>query len=124
MQALYLCIACEEPVDVGMPIPEDAIVFDGVITDEPPPYYLVLSKPSTKLKYPENRSFDRINDAEIVIIDQTVGVRDTLKNAELTPYNDFRYYEHYRIIVLTVTIKWYKVESPVGLYVTSKIYGI
>ena len=31
MQALYLCIACEEPFDVGMPIPEDAIVFDGVI---------------------------------------------------------------------------------------------
>lgn len=53
MQALYLCIACEEPFDVGMPIPEDAIVFDGVITDEPPPYYFVLSKPSTKLKYPE-----------------------------------------------------------------------
>ena len=51
MQALYLCIACEEPFDVGMPIPEDAIVFDGVITDEPPPYYFVLSKPSTKLKY-------------------------------------------------------------------------
>ena len=50
MQALYLCIACEEPFDVGMPIPEDAIVFDGVITDEPPPYYFVLSKPSTKLK--------------------------------------------------------------------------
>jgi hypothetical protein len=47
MQALYLCIACEEPFDVGMPIPEDAIVFDGVITDEPPPYYfasLILSK--------------------------------------------------------------------------------
>ena len=41
MQALYLCIACEEPFDVGMPIPEDAIVFDGVITDEPPPYYVV-----------------------------------------------------------------------------------
>lgn len=37
MQALYLCIACEEPFDVGMPIPEDAIVFDGVITDEPHP---------------------------------------------------------------------------------------
>lgn len=28
MQALYLCIACEEPFDVGMPIPEDAIVFE------------------------------------------------------------------------------------------------
>ena len=36
MQALYLCIACEEPFDVGMPIPEDAIVFNGVITDDPP----------------------------------------------------------------------------------------
>lgn len=94
MQALYLCIACEEPFDVGMPIPEDAIVFDGVITDEPPPYYFVLSKPSTKLKYPENRSFDRINDAEIVIVDLTTGIRDTLQNAKLTGYQDFRFYDH------------------------------
>ena len=124
MQALYLCIACEEPFDVGMPIPEDAIVFDGVITDEPPPYYFVLSKPSTKLKYPENRSFDRINDAEIVIVDLTTGIRDTLQNAKLTGYQDFRFYDHYRDKDVTVYMKWLPGETPGGLYVTNKIYGV
>lgn len=59
-----------------------------------------------------SRGYERINDAEIVIIDQTVGVRDTLKNAELTPYNDFRYYDHYRHKEVTVLIKWDKGETP------------
>ena len=98
--------------------------FDGVITDEPPPYYFVLSKPSTKLKHPENRSFDRINDAEIVIVDLTTGIRDTLQNAKLTGYQDFRFYDHYRDKDVTVYMKWLPGETPGGLYVTNKIYGV
>lgn len=95
-----------------------------VITNEPPPYFFSLSKPSGGLGEYVSRGYERINDAEIVIIDQTVGVRDTLKNAELTPYNDFRYYDHYRHKEVTVPIKWDKGETPGGLYVTTKIYGI
>ena len=91
LQLLYLCAACEELYNTEMVPPEGAIVFDGVITNEPPPYFFSLSKPSGGLGEYVSRGYERINDAEIVIIDQTVGVRDTLKNAELTPYNDFRY---------------------------------
>ena len=124
LQLLYLCAACEELYNTEMVPPEGAIVFDGVITNEPPPYFFSLSKPSGGLGEYVSRGYERINDAEIVIIDQTVGVRDTLKNAELTPYNDFRYYDHYRHKEVTVPIKWDKGETPGGLYVTTKIYGI
>lgn len=124
LQLLYLCAACEELYNTEMVPPEGAIVFDGMITNEPPPYFFSLSKPSGGLGGYVSRGYERINDAEIVIIDQTVGVRDTLKNAELTPYNDFRYYDHYRHKEVTVPIKWDKGETPGGLYVTTKIYGI
>ena len=46
LQLLYLCAACEELYNTEMVPPEGAIVFDGVITNEPPPYFFSLSKPS------------------------------------------------------------------------------
>ena len=68
LQLLYLCAACEELYNTEMVPPEGAIVFDGVITNEPPPYFFSLSKPSGGLGEYVSRGYERINDAEIVII--------------------------------------------------------
>ena len=46
LQLLYLCAACEELYNTEMVPPECAIVFDGVITNEPTTYFFSLSKPS------------------------------------------------------------------------------
>lgn len=124
LQLLYLCTACEELINTEMVPPDDAIVFDGVITNEPPPYYFSLSKPSGGLGQYISRGYDRINDAEVVIVDLTDGIKDTLVNAEVTEYNDFQYYDYYKHKEVTVPIKWDKGETPGGLYVTTKIYGI
>lgn len=121
---LFLCTACEEPLDVGISVPEDSIVFDGVITDEDPPYYFLLSKPLSTLCYPENLSYERIDDAEIVITDLTTGVTDVLQNAKLTYYQDFQYYDYYRNKDVTIYMKWFPGITPGGLYVTNKIYGV
>ena len=42
LQLLYLCAACEELYNTEMVPPEGAIVFDGVITNEPPPYFFCI----------------------------------------------------------------------------------
>lgn len=121
---LYFYTACEEPYEMDMGIPEDTIVFDGVISNECPPYFFSLSKPSNNLKENETLDYERINDAEIVIIDLTAGIRDTLENAEVTYYNDFQYYDHYNHKKVTCYMRWDKKQKPGGLYVTTKIYGI
>lgn len=124
LSLLSLCFACEEPFEVEMNSPVDTIVFDGVITNESPPYYFSLSKPSVSLEKYESRGYERINDAEIVIIDRTAGIKDTLENAKLTYYNDFKFYDHYNNKEVIIPISWDEGETPGGLYVTTKIYGI
>lgn len=121
---LYFYTACEEPYEMDMGIPEDAIIFDGVITNEPPPYFFSLSKPSANLKKNETCDYERINDAEIVIVDLTDGTRDTLEIAEVNLYDDFQYYDHYNHKKVTYYIRWKENQKPGGLYVTTKIYGI
>lgn len=121
---LCLCAACEEEYDIEMSVPENAIVFDGVITNEPPPYFFLLSKPSEKLGGSASRGFERINDAEVVIVDLTAGIKDTLENAKLTEYKDFQYYDHYKKKDVTLYMDWFEGVTPGGLYVTTKIYGV
>ena len=124
LQTFYFCMSCEEPFDVEIDIPEDAIVFDGVITNEPPPYFFSLSKPSINLKIGESLGYEKINDAEIVIVDLTAGIRDTLENAKVNAYNDFQYYDYYSHKKVTCPMHWDRGQNPGGLYVTTKIYGI
>lgn len=117
-----LLTACEEPYTIDSPMPIDAMVFDGVITNEPPPYFFHLTKPSNKW---EERQYEGINDATIVITDLTAGIKDTLAVAIPDEDGDLYYYDYYkkkRVSEGVRPILYAKMSD--GIYVTTKIYGI
>lgn len=116
-----LLTACEEPYTINSPMPIDALVFDGVITNEHPPYFFHLTKPSNSW---EKLQYEGIDDATIVITDLTAGIIDTLAVSILDEYGDYPYYDYYA--------KQKKIEKlhgrydgmSDGVYVTTKIYGV
>ena len=55
----------------------NGIVFRGLISSGPPPYFFQLTKPATMSA--EKYYYEGIEDAEIVIEDVTAGIKDTLQ---------------------------------------------
>lgn len=120
----YLCCSCEERFDIDSQQWPDAIAFDGLITDETPPYFFRLTHVSP-IGPDNNRNEKGVIDAQIVVTDETAGIKDTLKL--LTPkYSEhaiaveyFNYYTGKKEVWSVVGD-----DDPTGVYVTTKIYGI
>lgn len=113
--------ACEEPYVINSPIPIDAMVFDGVITTEHPPYFFHLTKPSNKW---EKLQYEGINDATIVITDVTAGIKDTLALSVPDENGNLFYYDYYAQKRVSEEIHYSLAGMSDGIYVTTKIYGI
>lgn len=120
-------LSCEEKFDVNIPDNiAKGIVFQGVISNCSPPYFFQLTKPAAISA--ENRHYEGIDDAFIVIEDVTEGIKDTLKlvKPKIVEYSGvhFNYYNYHtqkEDLETTSTIQFNKGN---GIYVTTKIYGI
>lgn len=127
---LFLCIflaGCEEPMDMDaaghMP---DAIVFEGVVTNESIPYCFRLTRPLS-ISANDKSPYEGIDDAMMVLTDVTDDVKDTLV---LVPsYQDdwgitiFHYYNYFTQTNDTLSVFDGKVCRNAGIYVTTKIRG-
>lgn len=118
---VHLCCGCEEKFEIDSQQLSDAIAFDGLITNETPPYFFRLTHVAPVGQYEKG-----VVDAQIVVTDETAGLKDTLKL--LNPiYGKFHpkveYYNYHtrkKVIEMVGNFN----EDPTGNYVTTKIYGI
>lgn len=116
-----LLTACEEPYTIDTPLPIDALVFDGVITNESPPYFFHLTKPSNKW---EKLKYQGVDDATIIITDITANIKDTLALCPPDNYAQFSYYDYHFKQKRLEGINDIFEGMLGGVYVTTKIYGI
>ena len=123
----FLMSACEEEFDIAIPDSMlDGIVFNGVITNENPPYFFQLRKPA--LMSAEDAVYEGIEDALMIVTDLTEGIRDTMQ--VLYPYGDYGgifydFYDYYQKKSARENVNpSYNEDSCRGMYVTTKIYGI
>ena len=95
----FFFLSCEEEFKVDMPDNiANGIVFRGLISSGPPPYFFQLTKPAAMSA--EKYYYEGIEDAEIVIEDVTAGIKDTIlkKKKALLMWNC--------IITITGLRKW------------------
>lgn len=123
----FFFLSCEEEFNVDMPNSvADGIVFHGLISNGPPPYFFHLTKPTfiSADKY----HFEGINDAEVVIEDATAGVKDTLQL--LVPQKgqfswlSYYYYDYHIHETVEKTFSADEWPRSSGIYATTKIHGI
>lgn len=116
---------CEEVVDVDLSgYLSDAIVFEGSVTNERPPYFFHLTRPSA-ISGESYNDYEGIDDALIIITDVTEDIRDTLQYVppRIEGYNAYYNYYNYdtkRKEEISVLPQ----KSLGGMYVTTKLYGI
>lgn len=116
---------CEEVVDIDLSgYLSDAIVFEGNVTNERPPYFFHLTRPSA-ISGDNYNDYEGIDDAVIIITDVTKGIKDTLQYVPASVEGNYVYYYYYdydkkRKEVISVLPK----KSVGGMYVTTKLYGI
>lgn len=120
---LSVCLysSCEEEYHIDSREISDAIAFDGVITNEPPPYFFRLTHVASIGEYE-----DGVVDAQIVVTDHTVGLKDTMKL--LTPIKEgmglvVTYYDYHSKKQVVDGLNNFKANGD-GIYVTTKIYGV
>ena len=104
----------------------NGIVFRGLISSGPPPYFFQLTKPATMSA--EKYYYEGIEDAEIVIEDVTAGIKDTLQllipqEEEGSSYVELHYY-NYRTQKMEYEPLGNGRYRGRGVYITTKIYGI
>lgn len=126
----FLCIfltGCEEPIDMDTAeyLP-DAIVFEGVVTNEAVPYCFRLTRPLS-LSASDKSPYEGIDDAMMVLTDVTEDVKDTL--ALVSSYKVdwgriyFHYYNYFTQTNDTLWVHDDDVRPNAGIYVTTKIRG-
>ncbi|WP_368123110.1 DUF4249 family protein [Bacteroides thetaiotaomicron] len=127
---LLLCLfflSCEEAFDIDMPDSiANGIVFQGVISNDAPPYFFQLTKPAVISA--ETRHYEGIEDALIVIEDVTAGIKDTLtlivpQTGEYTGTH-FNYYNYHKKKEDEVILSDNVFPKSRGVYVTTRIYGV
>lgn len=118
----FLYSSCEEKFDIDSRELSDAIALDGIITNEPPPYFFRLTHVA-----PLGANEDGgVVDAQIVVTDHTAGLKDTLQL--LTPIREgvatrLNYYNYHTKKKSVVSLNNFS-ENADGIYVTTKIYGV
>lgn len=117
---------CEKVFDVDLSgYVSDAIVFEGTVTNERPPYFFHLTRPAA-ITGGDYYNYEGIDDAVIVITDVTEGIRDTLQYVK-PRFENHVYYDYYNYDKKrkeTEHINSVSQNSAGGVYVTTKLYGI
>ena len=117
---------CEKVFDVDLSgYVSDAIVFEGTVTNERPPYFFHLTKPAA-ITGGDYYNYEGIDDAVIVITDVTEGIRDTLQYVK-PRFENHVYYDYYNYDKRRkeeASVNGIYRNSAGGLYVTTKLYGI
>lgn len=125
---LLLCLfflSCEEAIDINIPDNiANGIVFQGVITNDNPPYFFQLIKPAAISA--KTGHYEGIEDAQIVIEDVTAGIKDTLILVERhsDEQRSLSYYNYHTKKEDTVILNTSIFPKSRGVYATTKIYGI
>ena len=101
----------------------DAIVFEGIVTNERPPYFFHLTRPSAVSA--GEYDYAGIEDAVIIITDVTDGIRDTLQYVppRFEGYDVYYNYYNYDTKRKEET-SGFSLGAVYGMYVTTKLYGI
>lgn len=126
----FLCTflaGCEEPIDMDIAeyLP-DAVVFEGVVTNESVPCFFRLTRPLS-LSASDDTLYEGIDDARMVLTDVTEDVEDTL--ALVSSYQSdwgrvyFHYYNYFTQANDTLWVHSKVVHPRAGIYVTTKIRG-
>lgn len=117
---------CEKVFDVDLSgYVSDAIVFEGTVTNERPPYFFHLTRPAA-ITGGDYYNYEGIDDAVIVITDVTEGIRDTLQYVK-PRFENHVYYDYYNYDKRRkeeASVNGIYRNSAGGLYVTTKLYGI
>lgn len=126
----FLCIflaGCEEQIDIdAVEYVSDAIVVDGLVTNEALPYFFRLTKP-VGLSENNKSLYEGIDDAKMVLTDVTEDVKDTL--ALVPSYQVewgrtvFHYYNYFTQTKDTLWVHEGNVGRNAGVYITTKIRG-
>ena len=123
---VLLMSGCEKVFDVDLSgYVSDAIVFEGTVTNERPPYFFHLTRPAA-ITGGDYYNYEGIDDAVIVITDITEGIRDTLQYVKPRREN-FVYYDYYNYDKKrneTDYVNSVSENAADGVYVTTKLYGI
>ena len=129
LRTCFLCLfflSCEEEFKVDMPDNiADGIVFQGLISNGPPPYFFHLTKPAAISA--EKWHYEGIEDAGVEIEDVTTGIKDTLqlivprKGNDIVYLNYYNYHTQKEEEVMLHSKEWLRGH---GIYITTKIYGI
>jgi hypothetical protein len=77
--AILMLTACEKEIDIDLNSADPQLVIEAVITDEPGPHYVKLSRTAN---FSDPNTFDAVSGALVIISDNT-GITDTL--SELSP---------------------------------------
>lgn len=100
-----MTFSCVEDFDLKRPAAESRIVVDGLITNQPGPYYIRLTKSKvgniTTSEISNNELVDPITDA-IVVVSDNLGEVDTLKYLD---WNEKEYTYDYRLWKFIKVIK-------------------
>lgn len=127
---LFFCsflAGCEEPIDMDTAeYLSDAVVFEGVVTNESVPYCFRLTRPLS-LSASDKSLYEGIDDAMMVLTDVTEDVKDTL--ALVSSYHSdwggtyFHYYNYFTQANDTLWVLDGRVRPEAGIYVTTRIRG-
>lgn len=115
-----LCYSCEEVFEIDSRDISNAIAFEGVITNEPPPYFFRL----THVVPLGGLEDGGVVDAQIVITDHTAGLKDTLKLITPIRFEGLTRFPYYNYHIKKSQTIYYNSSKANGIYVTTKIYGI
>lgn len=134
--SLFLFTCCVEQFDLKLKNAEPRLVVEGLITNQPGPYYIRLTKSKTgSLAYPNQENKDNaepVMDAMIIITDDSNQI-DTLKLVDFD-INDYKYdpsLGYYKlllnesgVVLDTLFLKDPSSYSKSGFYKTSRLIGI
>ena len=101
------------------------LVFNGMLTNEEPPYFFHLTRPAAISA--EDKEYEGISDAIIVITDVTENIKDTLRHIE--PKQDatfgffsYTYYDYHEQKNDTQYLYTHN-KNALGIYMTTRLYG-
>jgi len=128
---LILLFGCTEKYDFKFPAQDAKLVVEGIITNNPGPYYvrLTLSKSTFTLNYNDSIGNDFYSDGYTPVLDAKLiisdnhGTTDTLVPCKDTIYNIYTWSPDNIIFYTDTLIQIYPTAHIHGYYQTNKIIG-
>ena len=120
-------MSCEEIINIDIPDSEKKkLVFKGIISSAPPPYFFQLTK-SASIEDKDD-TYEGVEDATVIIEDITAGIKDTLQvlkpnteDIQSIYYDLYNYYTHQKEQYYISSVDCNRCH---GVYATTKIFGL